>query len=89
MPSALRDVSWQEQAACRAPKASEAFYPPEEGERRNERRKREARAISICNTCPVVEHCLAYALAIRERHGVWGATGEIERRVLIKSRSQN
>lgn len=85
MSASLRDTSWQEQAACRGPGA-EAFYPPENGERRNERRRREQRAIAICNTCPVVDHCLAYAIHIRERHGVWGATGETERRVLIKSK---
>lgn len=34
----------------------------------------------ICATCPVQEPCLAYALANRIEHGVWGGTSARERR---------
>lgn len=32
-----------------------------------------------CNRCPVIQECLAYALARREKHGVWGGLSEGER----------
>ncbi len=38
------------------------------------------RAKAICATCPVREPCLAYALRIREPHGIWGGLSEVERR---------
>jgi WhiB family redox-sensing transcriptional regulator len=39
-------------------------------------------AKEVCAPCPVRAACLAYALATRQRHGVWGgATGE-ERRAM-------
>lgn len=34
----------------------------------------------ICeNDCPVRDHCLAYALANKERYGMWGGLRPIER----------
>ena len=72
---------WQIRAACRGPQAV-VFFPPSLGERRDEKSFREARAKAICAECPVVEECLAYALAIREQHGIWGGLSEIERRAL-------
>ena len=39
---------------------------------------REAKA--VCAGCEVRAQCLAYALAHRERHGVWGGCSERERR---------
>ena len=38
----------------------------------------------ICQTCPVVEECLAYALANSERYGIWGGYSERERRRLAR-----
>ena len=37
-------------------------------------------AKQLCARCPVHPECLAYAIAHRERHGVWGGTTERERR---------
>jgi len=41
------------------------------------------RAKDVCSRCPVVDDCLEYAVGIRETHGIWGGTSEVERRVLI------
>ena len=41
---------------------------------------REQRAKEICGSCAVSEQCLAYALTIREQHGIWGGLTENERR---------
>ena len=80
---ALRnDEDWQVRAACRGPQAV-VFFPPSHFERKDEKLEREQRAKEICKTCPVREPCLAYALRIREPHGIWGGLNEIERRQLL------
>jgi hypothetical protein len=39
-----------------------------------------ATAKAICGTCPFRVPCLAFALATRQRHGVWGGLTAEERR---------
>jgi len=73
---------WQGRAACRGPNTI-IFFPPSHFERKDEREAREARAKSICHSCPVQRQCLDYALSIREPHGIWGGLTEAERRQLI------
>lgn len=43
-------------------------------------------AKEVCGRCPVSDACLEYAVANKERVGVWGGTTGDERRVLIRSR---
>jgi WhiB family redox-sensing transcriptional regulator len=76
--------SWQVRAACRGPHAS-IFFPPAQFERKEEKHGRELKAKAICAQCPVREPCLAYALRIREPHGIWGGMSESERRPLIEA----
>jgi WhiB family redox-sensing transcriptional regulator len=40
----------------------------------------------ICDSCPVGERCLEYALRNRIDHGVWGGTSERQRRRILKAR---
>ena len=54
------------------------FYPASDEE------AEEAKA--ICAQCPVRQACLEYALANRERDGVWGGATERERRRLVRQR---
>jgi WhiB family transcriptional regulator, redox-sensing transcriptional regulator len=79
-----RDDAWQVRAACRGPQAV-AFFPPAQFERKDEKLLREQRAKEICRTCPVRQPCLAYALRIREPHGIWGGLNEVERRALLEA----
>lgn len=72
---------WQRSAACRGPRA-ELFFPPNTPERREDRLDREERAKAICADCSVVQPCLAFAIKIREPHGIWGGLNEHERRLL-------
>ena len=76
------DRSWQPIALCRG-NHSHLFFPPSATERKDERERRESRAKSICNICPVRGQCLEYALAIREPYGIWGGLTEAERRILL------
>lgn len=78
----IADLLWQENAACRGPLGA-VFFPPPTTERKREKLAREARAKEICRSCVVQQDCRAYAIEIREPHGVWGGLSEQERRVLI------
>jgi WhiB family transcriptional regulator, redox-sensing transcriptional regulator len=40
----------------------------------------------ICRECPVIAECLSYALEHEEMFGVWGGTGERERRKILRRR---
>ncbi len=42
-------------------------------------------ALAICRGCPVRQQCLEYALATRERHGVWGGKTPEQRRLLLQA----
>jgi WhiB family redox-sensing transcriptional regulator len=75
------DDHWQAKAACRGPQAA-VFFPPSHFERKDEKAEREGRAKAICAQCAVRQPCLAYAIKIREPHGIWGGKNEAERRAL-------
>ena len=74
---------WQRHAACKGPN-SDLFFPPTAPERKEERSARERDAKAICAACAVCADCLRYALRIREVHGIWGGTTELERRDLTE-----
>jgi WhiB family redox-sensing transcriptional regulator len=46
-------------------------------------------AKAVCAVCPVRQPCLEYALANRERDGVWGGATERERRRMIRQRRKS
>lgn len=75
------DYSWQSDAACMGANG-ELFLGPDE-ERPRDRVRREALALLVCNACPVRRPCLEHALAVPERHGVWGGTNP-EQRLLMR-----
>ena len=74
------NASWRQRAACQGIDA-EVFYPTTEEE--------EEEAKAICNVCPVRETCLEFALANREREGVWGGLNERERRRVSRQRRKS
>jgi WhiB family redox-sensing transcriptional regulator len=69
--------NWRDHAACRGIDP-ELFYPVTDEEA--------GTAKEICAVCQVRTACLEYALAARERDGVWGGATERERRRLIRQR---
>jgi len=71
------NLSWRQRAACRGVDP-DVFYPVSDEEAEE--------AKSICRVCPVREACLEYALANRERDGVWGGATERERRRMVRQR---
>lgn len=71
------NLSWRQRAACKGVDP-DIFYPVSDEE------AEEAKA--ICGQCPVRQACLEYALANRERDGVWGGATERERRRMVRQR---
>ncbi len=72
---------WREHALCRGVDPG-IFHPDNEED--DERASDAAR--EVCFQCPVREICLEHAIAVREKHGVWGGLNSRERRRLIRRR---
>ena len=73
-------ASWRQRAACRGIDPG-IFYPVSD-EAADE-------AKGICATCVVRQSCVEYALAAREREGVWGGLTERERRRIVRQRRKS
>ena len=71
------NANWRNRAACRGIDP-DIFFPVTDEEAEP--------AKAICNVCPVREACLEFALAAREREGVWGGATERERRRIVRQR---
>lgn len=56
----------------------EIFYP-EDFPNQNLRKLAEATAKRLCNTCPIKNDCLAYAIESNQRFGIWAGTLPTER----------
>ena len=86
VPSLAAEPVWRVDARCRDESAVH-FYAPSSGERREDKRAREAAARALCRACPVQRQCLEYALVVQEPHGIWGGHNELERRRLLRQRA--
>lgn len=64
---------WMAQGECQGMPTS--WFFPARGESLAEQR-------AVCAVCPVKTECLDYALRNGEKYGVWGGTGERERRLM-------
>ena len=71
--------TWHAKAACQG-LAPEIFYPTTDDD------ADAAAAKAVCAECQVREPCLEFALAVREKDGVWGGATERERRRMIRQR---
>lgn len=71
--------SWRDDGACLG--HDDLFYSAED-EPKGERRRKEARAKTICETCPVLKTCRQFAMESKELYGVWGGLTETERHKL-------
>jgi WhiB family redox-sensing transcriptional regulator len=66
------DLSWQVDAKCYYSDPEMFHYP--EGEKGEARREREAKALAVCEGCPVKMKCLKQALAYDDRNAIMGGT---------------
>ena len=71
------ELTWRYRGACRG-LDPEIFYPLSDEEA--------GPAKDVCATCTVRQQCLEFALANREREGVWGGATEKERRRILRQR---
>jgi WhiB family transcriptional regulator, redox-sensing transcriptional regulator len=74
--SPYEDLRWQDLAACLGIEDPDIFFPERGGSSRA--------AKGVCALCPVRSACLRYSVEIREKFGIWGGTGERERRPFVK-----
>jgi WhiB family redox-sensing transcriptional regulator len=75
-------LNWQEEAACRELPV-DYFFPEQGPDAWHQLR----RAVAVCESCPVIEECLKYALSFgnRDLPGIWGGTSENQRRAMLLS----
>ena len=85
VPAAGYDrASWRESAACRHADDPELFFPiGSAGIAVTEIQ----RARAICDSCPVRQPCLTFALATHQEFGIWGGYDETERRLLHRQQA--
>ncbi|GAA2097692.1 hypothetical protein GCM10009759_28030 [Kitasatospora saccharophila] len=79
-----RGSDWRQRAACTR-EDPELFFPV--GNSGAALRQTE-RAKAVCRGCPVTRQCLRWALENKQETGVWGATGEEERRAMSRRARQ-
>jgi WhiB family redox-sensing transcriptional regulator len=72
---------WRHQAACKD-QDPEYWFPVDAPGRTPAHR----RAISICQSCPVQEECLTWALDNHEFYGIWGGTTARQRADMRRDR---
>ena len=73
------DLTWKLAGACRM-LSSDLFYPASDTDA--------GPAKAVCDSCPVEERCLEYALEVREPEGVWGGCTFAERRAILRRRRE-
>ena len=71
------ELEWRMLGACRGLDAG-IFYPDTDEEAEV--------AKQVCHECGVRDICLEFALAHREKVGVWGGATERERRRILRQR---
>jgi WhiB family redox-sensing transcriptional regulator len=79
-------ADWQEEALCR--RYENIVFFGDDGESELEKQGREARAKSICKTCPVLEPCLEFAMETNQKYGIWGGLTSKERASLKRRRAR-
>ena len=75
----IGESNWRELAACQS--ADPELFFPVSGKR--SAMAEVVRAKAVCASCTVRAQCLDFAVTTQQVHGIWGGTGEEERRVLI------
>ena len=85
------DTEWMADAKCRGVDPG-TFYDHSEVEITGTTRAREmanATKALFCSMCSVQEACLDYALATRQREGIWGGMTEKERIALRRRNARS
>lgn len=70
---------WRDRAACLGMDTN-LFYPDTYAPVKVADQRRLRMAMATCEDCPVRPECLAYAIGLPERYGIWGGVGEHARK---------
>ena len=73
---------WMEQGICR--QVDPELFFTQETMRGRGLLLMEQQAKKICNTCPVKQECLDFALRTKEPHGMWGGASARERAKMLR-----
>ena len=73
MTEPVLDVTWMDDGLCLG-LDPDVFFPSEGSTAQDV-----AKAKAVCALCKVREDCFEYAMANREKHGVWGGTSPRDR----------
>jgi WhiB family redox-sensing transcriptional regulator len=84
MTAVSHKTDWWPRAACRSADP-ELFFPVSAA---GPSVTQIAGAKEVCACCEVRHECLAFALATRQPHGVWGGASPEERQMLRKGPGQ-
>jgi hypothetical protein len=85
VPDLERATDWRDMAACRT-YSPELFFPV--GNTGPALLQTEEAKAICASRCPVIEHCLRWALDTGEDAGVWGGLSEDERRAMKRRRAR-
>lgn len=77
-------MDWRLKAACRE-EDPELFFPVGNT---GPALLQVEEAKAVCARCPVTDECLQWALETHQDAGVWGGTGEDERRAMRRRRQR-
>ncbi|MCM2580316.1 WhiB family transcriptional regulator [Streptomyces meridianus] len=77
-------MDWRQEAACLG-EDPELFFPVGNT---GPALLQVQEAKAVCATCPVTTQCLDWALDNHQDSGVWGGTGEDERRAMRRRRQR-
>lgn len=72
-------LGWMQQADCGDIPDPDIFFPDDEYDSPEEMREKERVAKAICSKCPVQEACLAYALRLNIKYGIFAGLTAKER----------
>lgn len=78
----MNQVSWRDRAACKG--SDPALFFPDRGDRYTA-----ARALAVCQRCPVRPECIEYNMAMPAhlaKNGIWGGMTEEGRRTMRRAR---
>ncbi len=84
LPPHARDA-WSELAGALAVSEAPCERDPDVWFPGEHQLERVAAAVAACEGCPAREPCLRYALAAKERFGVWGGLTAAERQQLARA----
>jgi len=78
LPTTWNTEEWRELGSCRTLDTNVFFPIGQTGEAE----LAIARAKEVCETCPVSQECLEFAITTNQEYGVWGGHSEEERRIV-------